>query len=96
MRSTFDASLVEGIPDLPIDSTHWVSLELGALQGPVCSLKMAVGSEEHFLRLQTRYVHPSPSRSSVATAHCEQQGKISSPSLGTTMQVRSLNISQRQ
>lgn len=25
LRATFDASLVEGIPDLPLDSTHWVS-----------------------------------------------------------------------
>lgn len=25
-RSTFDASLVEGIKDLPADSTHWVRI----------------------------------------------------------------------
>lgn len=33
-RAVFDASHVEGIPDLPEDSTHWVRLLLRVPQTP--------------------------------------------------------------
>lgn len=55
LRSTFDASLVAHIRDLPLDSTHWVGIFRAAIQVHGAYQVETVGTKGELLRVSTWY-----------------------------------------